>query len=59
MMYGFDSRNLAIITFYHSKLRAIGLMLADIDDFNRHYGQQCTKDATKNSYIFNENKHMD
>lgn len=45
MMVGFDSLNLAIITFYHSKLRASRFMVADIDNFNRHYSQQCTKDA--------------
>jgi hypothetical protein len=45
--------------FYHSKLRASRFMVADIDDFNRHYDQQCTKDAMSNSYIFNENRHMD
>jgi len=59
MMVGFDSRDLAIIMFYHSKLRASRFMAVDIDDFNRHYGQRCTKDATWASYNFNENRHMD
>lgn len=46
MMVGFDSLNLAIIMFYHSKLRASRFMVADIDDLNRHYSQRCTKSAT-------------